>query len=624
MHKKVAYWIDIPNDLLAAVQQRALKQAASSKADVAAVAPPVTVLPPAAGAEADLQRHIVHHLAADDMTVQRLARLKGVTDSPFLAEKDVENPREALEQYLKREGRASKLWSFTRESGGGRWRLNPEAYVDKVYIAAWEWDGDEEVRTKVANNAVEKCHALAPRKQERVRRLFGSYADDHVLNPDGHVGIRAGTATTRHSSFLATNRGDNVKIVGVRDGRDQGASAAPLRLSPPVLRGGDDGGLCGELLLCIGGEAGRAYEVVPADPAELTRFCYVPAVPAETLPNGEEIRAAKAVAVPLLGACTAVCDRKRGLNDAAPDAKRARGAEEEAAAAGTDEFEIGEDVDESAVPRGAGAVAKAAMVSAGLYQTNAQLPKAVRDRMRADKAAAQKTGASSATRARAVAKTKAKGSPSASRAAALVAKHTKEELYHMCRGRSLLPDESQGVVMRKTKMWFATRLLQAEDPPAAAASPTEVAAPLPAAEAPAELRLPSSELAPPTAELRAEIVGGFDFEFSAAAAVADPALRARLRAAYNEVRERVLLPEVAFLGRYAAECAEGRADLEAGGGADAAELHAWYADVRAEGGALETQVRQLAADLTGASQRLQTVERLAACGVALEPPTQSG
>eukprot|EP01063_Lacrimia_lanifica_P036743 TRINITY_DN7371_c0_g1_i1.p1 TRINITY_DN7371_c0_g1~~TRINITY_DN7371_c0_g1_i1.p1 ORF type:complete len:540 (+),score=187.63 TRINITY_DN7371_c0_g1_i1:49-1620(+) len=213
---KVGMLLELPagtvQELLAARKRRAEGDTNSRGKKRRSVA-----MPSVTTDEEELERCVVHHLAMNDCSVERLLVLKGVADNALLKDKGAADKKTALRGYL-REG---KSWTFSARDK--LYRLDPLSYVEKVFIE--EYPGyTAEDRNAVANFALAKCSNLKTRDRAVVRERYVPYADDHLGDPD-QIGTRK--ETNAQQTFMSATASHSVAI------------ASDIELPPATLSSAD-------------------------------------------------------------------------------------------------------------------------------------------------------------------------------------------------------------------------------------------------------------------------------------------------------------------------------------------------------------------------------------------------
>eukprot|EP01060_Flectonema_neradi_P015925 TRINITY_DN22557_c0_g1_i1.p1 TRINITY_DN22557_c0_g1~~TRINITY_DN22557_c0_g1_i1.p1 ORF type:complete len:512 (+),score=92.29 TRINITY_DN22557_c0_g1_i1:66-1601(+) len=155
------------------------------------------------GSEEDGKRAIVHVLAISDMTLTMICNHQTTHYCQYFTEKAKPGTKpftSAVKALLMNE---PKIWTYNKTEQ--RFSLNPESFIDHVFIDAWSYSRED--KKTVSNNAVRKSVKLSARNRATILQIYRQYADDDVLTLH-EVGMRA--SSTRKSGFMT--KGDRLVL----------------------------------------------------------------------------------------------------------------------------------------------------------------------------------------------------------------------------------------------------------------------------------------------------------------------------------------------------------------------------------------------------------------------------
>ncbi|KAJ9467760.1 hypothetical protein DIPPA_15580 [Diplonema papillatum] len=611
MHKHVGLLVSLPtalvNQLVASERQKGEASQPQVEKDV------VEVLPVAANDDEDLHMKVVHRLALEDCTLQRLTMFSDIAQAGYVTSRKSMDVKDVLKAFMAKE---TRYWMYYRPDKA--YKLTTDGFLDRVFANSWpEWTADE--RSVAADRAKARLAAstgIGTKKKAALAKKFGSQWDDGLggskLEP------HRGSGFLSVASSISVEAG-GARVVAFPMGRDPaGGSAggpvnAPIILRFPALAGPSgepnadgDGGEPGTAhpptvckarrrLFCslpprpghppqhsvvpIVGQLASAPADAPADlygdggepgTAHPPTVCKAHAVPADgmlfcSLPPRPGHPPQHSV-MPIVGQLAPAPVAEAPATSAAAAAAAAAPSPPPASPADTDDFAF--DTDDLATPPAVAAVPPPGAAAAGPRPPRGATPPP-----------APKPAEPSSKRKRADAEAPAakKGKPAPTEfIPALATTYLKPQLLTYATQRGL----ALSVAKLKTKAQLIAYLSNSNNNNNSSSSGGAPAAAADAAAAPPAAAAAAAEKQQPRVKRErdqsiADVLATYDWGASAAACDREQYLA--LRDGYERIRSEVFLPDREKIALFIDDCEAAKLSLLQADPAQAADLQSWYA-----------------------------------------------
>ncbi|KAJ9467759.1 hypothetical protein DIPPA_15580 [Diplonema papillatum] len=555
MHKHVGLLVSLPtalvNQLVASERQKGEASQPQVEKDV------VEVLPVAANDDEDLHMKVVHRLALEDCTLQRLTMFSDIAQAGYVTSRKSMDVKDVLKAFMAKE---TRYWMYYRPDKA--YKLTTDGFLDRVFANSWpEWTADE--RSVAADRAKARLAAstgIGTKKKAALAKKFGSQWDDGLggskLEP------HRGSGFLSVASSISVEAG-GARVVAFPMGRDPaGGSAggpvnAPIILRFPALAGpSGEPNADGD-----GGEPGTAHPPTVckahAVPADGMLFCSLPPRPGH--PPQHSV-------MPIVGQLAPAPVAEAPATSAAAAAAAAAPSPPPASPADTDDFAF--DTDDLATPPAVAAVPPPGAAAAGPRPPRGATPPP-----------APKPAEPSSKRKRADAEAPAakKGKPAPTEfIPALATTYLKPQLLTYATQRGL----ALSVAKLKTKAQLIAYLSNSNNNNNSSSSGGAPAAAADAAAAPPAAAAAAAEKQQPRVKRErdqsiADVLATYDWGASAAACDREQYLA--LRDGYERIRSEVFLPDREKIALFIDDCEAAKLSLLQADPAQAADLQSWYA-----------------------------------------------